>query len=77
MAKPDDRSNNVERLAKMRENTKENIEAAEETLGNDSLKRSEKQAIKEKNERRKQSIASFEAEMADEMAARKKNVKGE
>ncbi|MDG5789922.1 small acid-soluble spore protein Tlp [Evansella sp. AB-P1] len=66
MAKPDNRKDNVERLQKMVENTKENIEAAEETMDNEHLTAPEKNAIEDKNERRQESIESFKAEIADE-----------
>lgn len=70
MAKPDNRKNNVERLQQMKENTEQNIEAAEETMANTNLKDSERQAIKAKNERRAESIAAFEAEIKDEQRDR-------
>lgn len=66
MAKPDNRKNNVERLEKMVENTKENIEAAEETMNNLHLSAEEKASIERKNERRKESIKGFQAEIIDE-----------
>lgn len=69
---PDNRHNNVERLKQMVENTKENIEAAKETMANDALSEEEKAAIARKNKRREESIKAFEAEIADEMEARKK-----
>ncbi|MBU9721384.1 MULTISPECIES: small acid-soluble spore protein Tlp [Bacillaceae] len=66
MAKPDNRKNNVERLEKMVENTKGNMEAAEETMHNEHLSAADKQAIEDKNHRRQESIESFKAEIADE-----------
>ncbi|ADU30416.1 small acid-soluble spore protein Tlp [Evansella cellulosilytica] len=66
MAKPDNRKNNVERLQKMVENTKENMEAARETMDNEHLSASDKAAIESKNHRREESIESFKAEIADE-----------
>ncbi|MFA9559594.1 small acid-soluble spore protein Tlp [Evansella sp. AB-rgal1] len=66
MAKPDNRKNNVERLQKMVENTKENMEAAEETMHNHDLSAEDKQDIQEKNHRRQESIESFKAEIVDE-----------
>ncbi|SDZ68124.1 small acid-soluble spore protein (thioredoxin-like protein) [Evansella caseinilytica] len=71
MAKPDDRSNNVERLTNMAENTRKNMEAAEETLANENLSADDKEAIQAKNQRRQQSIESFKAEIADEKNDRK------
>ena len=72
MAKRDNRKNNVERLQKMKENTNKNIEAAEETLTNGDLSEQEKQAVKDKNKRRQESIAAFESEIEDEMNARRR-----
>lgn len=69
-ANPDDRSDNVKKLKKMVSNTKGNMEAAEETMehttGND------REAIQEKNERRKESIEGFRREILDEAEARRK-----
>lgn len=64
--KPDDRSDNVEKLQEMVFNTIENMEKAEETLqfseGNN------RQAIEQKNERRRASIEGLRAEIKDEAA---------
>ncbi|WP_342599848.1 small acid-soluble spore protein Tlp [Psychrobacillus sp. FSL H8-0483] len=69
-SKPDDRSDNVEKLQDMVKNTIGNMEAAEETMictdGN------EREAIRQKNERRKESLEGFRKEILDEAAARKK-----
>ncbi|MDY0405782.1 small acid-soluble spore protein Tlp [Virgibacillus sp. 179-BFC.A HS] len=62
--KPDDRSDNIEKLQQMVEDTIANMEASEETL-----KYSEGEAreqIKAKNERRKDAIQGMKAEMKDE-----------
>lgn len=72
--KPDDRSDNVEKLQDMVQNTIGNIEAAEETMVFAEGK--EQAAIKAKNERRKESIASMRSEMEDEAAARKNGYSG-
>ncbi|MDR4947464.1 small acid-soluble spore protein Tlp [Neobacillus cucumis] len=62
---PDDRSDNVEKLQSMIHNTIENIEAAEDSLAcTDS--ETQKQQIQAKNERRRESIESFRAEVKDE-----------
>ena len=62
---PDDRSDNVEKLQSMIHNTIENMEAAEESLAfTDS--ETQKQEIKAKNERRRESIESFRSEVKDE-----------
>jgi len=66
---PDDRSDNVEKLVKMKVNTLGNMEAAEETASFSDGP--EKEAIRQKNERRKQAIEGFEKEILDESDARK------
>ncbi|WP_332631414.1 small acid-soluble spore protein Tlp [Halalkalibacter flavus] len=76
MAKPDNRKNNVERLQQMKDNTQHNIEAAEETLQSD-LQEEQRKVIKEKNHRRAESIKAFDAEIADEMEARKSGYKNQ
>ncbi|RHW34676.1 small acid-soluble spore protein Tlp [Lysinibacillus yapensis] len=67
--KPDDRSNNVERLHEMIENTKNKLHEAEISLEFSSAE--DQQNIQLKNERRKQSIQAMEDEIQDEMNARK------
>ncbi|MBU8878335.1 small acid-soluble spore protein Tlp [Bacillus sp. FJAT-29790] len=65
---PDDRSDNVEKLQTMIDNTIENINKAEETL---SFSNGEERArIEAKNERRKESIEGMRAEIKDESQAR-------
>jgi small acid-soluble spore protein (thioredoxin-like protein) len=65
--KPDDRSDNVEKLQNMIDNTLENIEKAEETA---SLSSNEERAkIEAKNERRRESIESMRSEVKDEALA--------
>ncbi|TMW73339.1 small acid-soluble spore protein Tlp [Alteribacter natronophilus] len=71
-AKPDNRQDNVEKLEKMVEDTRENMEAAKETAANVDLKDSDRRDIEEKNRRREESIQSFQAEIADEKAARER-----
>jgi small acid-soluble spore protein (thioredoxin-like protein) len=62
---PDDRSDNVEKLQSMITNTIQNMEAAEESLAfTDSEE--QRQQIKAKNQRRRESIESFRAEIKDE-----------
>lgn len=66
-SKPDDRSDNVEKLQNMIDNTLENIEKAEETA---SLSSNEERAkIEAKNERRRESIESMRSEVKDEAHA--------
>lgn len=63
--KPDDRSDNVEKLQSMIHHTIENMEAAEESLEfTDSEE--QRQQIEAKNERRRESIDSFRSEIKDE-----------
>lgn len=69
MAKPDDRSNNVERLKTAVQNTKENIEKAE--FSAEFAGPNEAQKIKEKNKRRKHAMEGMKEEIQDEAAARK------
>jgi len=66
---PDDRSDNVEKLVEMKVNTLENMEAAEETASFSDGP--EREAIRQKNERRKEAIEGFRREILDEAAARK------
>ncbi|GIO26257.1 small acid-soluble spore protein Tlp [Ornithinibacillus bavariensis] len=63
--KPDDRSDNVEKLQDMIQDTIENIEAAHETMQITSGE--EKQKIVEKNKRREEAIEGFRAEIKDEV----------
>jgi small acid-soluble spore protein (thioredoxin-like protein) len=71
--KPDDRSDNVEKLQDMVQNTIGNIEAAEETMVFSDGK--ERAAIQAKNARREESIAGLRSEIQDEAAARKNGYK--
>lgn len=68
-ANPDDRSDNVEKLQDMIENTLENIDESEAAMGLSTEE--EKQMIKQKNENRRTSIDSMRSEIKDEEAARK------
>ena len=68
--KPDDRSNNVERIREIVRNTEDNLHEAEISMEfADPAQRAE---ISEKNARREQSIEALKEEMQDEIAARKK-----
>jgi small acid-soluble spore protein (thioredoxin-like protein) len=62
--KPDDRSDNVEKLQNMIHDTIENIEAAHETMQFASGE--EKQNIEDKNKRREEAIDGFRSEIKDE-----------
>jgi|HigsolmetaAR203D_1030402.scaffolds.fasta_scaffold14039_2 small, acid-soluble spore protein tlp len=68
MAKPDDRSDNVEKLQRKVQNTIENYREAEEYLEEhaDEIAPQEAENIRAKNERRKQSIEGFRDEIRDE-----------
>ncbi|WP_042144638.1 small acid-soluble spore protein Tlp [Paucisalibacillus sp. EB02] len=67
--KPDDRSDNVEKLQNMIQDTIENIEAAHETMQFASGE--EKQNISEKNKRREEAIEGFRSEIKDEVNSQK------
>ncbi|SES77974.1 small acid-soluble spore protein (thioredoxin-like protein) [Oceanobacillus limi] len=62
--KPDDRSDNVEKLQDMVQDTIQNIEAAHETMQFASGE--EKEQIKAKNKRREEAIEGMRAEIKDE-----------
>ncbi|WP_033828952.1 small acid-soluble spore protein Tlp [Bacillus andreraoultii] len=62
--KPDDRSDNVEKLQNMVQNTIENIHEAEQSMKTASDE--QKQQIHEKNERRRESIEAMREEIKDE-----------
>lgn len=61
---PDDRSDNVEKLQAMVEDTAQNIDKSEETMTH--LGDEEKETIREKNRRREQAIDSMREEITDE-----------
>ncbi|MEF3301642.1 small acid-soluble spore protein Tlp [Paenibacillus sp. GYB003] len=68
MAKPDDRSDNAEKLDRMARQTAGNLEEAEQYLDEhgDEISATEKHDILAKNERRRSSIAGFEEEAQEE-----------
>ncbi|MDQ0200024.1 small acid-soluble spore protein Tlp [Neobacillus ginsengisoli] len=66
--KPDDRSDNVEKLQSMLQETEENIRKAEESLQFTDSEQ-QRQQIEAKNERRRESINSFRSEIQDEANA--------
>lgn len=66
--KPDDRSDNVEKLQSMIQDTEENIRKAEESLEFTDSEQ-QRQQIEAKNERRRESIDSFRSEVKDEANA--------
>lgn len=70
--KPDDRSDNVEKLQEMIHNTIENMEAAEESMAfTDSEE--QRQKIEAKNERRRESLEALRSEVKDEARANQNN----
>ncbi|WP_249869654.1 small acid-soluble spore protein Tlp [Oceanobacillus saliphilus] len=62
--KPDDRSDNVEKLQDMVQDTIQNIEKAHETMQFSSGQ--EKEQIAAKNKRREEAIEGFREEIKDE-----------
>lgn len=64
--KPDDRSDNVEKLQEAVQNTIENIEASHDTLEMEGMSEEERRKILEKNKRREESIDGMRAEIKDE-----------
>ncbi|TCS82512.1 small acid-soluble spore protein Tlp [Tepidibacillus fermentans] len=67
--KPDDRSDNVEKLQQMIQNTQENFREAKDYYNahKDEMSEKEKQQIIAKNERRLESIKGFRSEIEDEV----------
>jgi small acid-soluble spore protein (thioredoxin-like protein) len=68
MAKPDDRSDNVDKIQEHVQNTLENLEESEEYLADhgDEISNQERQAIQNNNENRRQSIPGMRDEIRDE-----------
>ncbi|SFP84703.1 small acid-soluble spore protein Tlp [Salibacterium halotolerans] len=68
MAKPDDRSNNAERIENTIGHTLQNRNEARdyEKAHAEELSEEEKQQIEEKNERREESIEGLQQEIQDE-----------
>lgn len=68
MAKPDDRSDNAEKLRNAVQNTKQNLEEANEYLDEhaDEISSQELSSIQQNNENRKRSIEGMEEEIQDE-----------
>lgn len=65
MPKPDNRSDNAEKLSNMIENTEENIAKSQETLARTDSPEAKAQ-IEDKNQRREASLDNLRAEMKDE-----------
>jgi small acid-soluble spore protein (thioredoxin-like protein) len=68
MAKPDDRSDNVEKLQEMIQNTMENLRESEDFLAAHAGDTASEDVavLEEKNRRREQSIEGFRNEIKDE-----------
>ncbi|AQS55310.1 small acid-soluble spore protein Tlp [Novibacillus thermophilus] len=68
MAKPDDRSDNVEKLENMIGHTLDNMDDARDYLKahSEELSEEQKRQIRAKNERREQSIEGMRSEIKDE-----------
>jgi small acid-soluble spore protein (thioredoxin-like protein) len=64
-SKPDDRSNNVERIQNNIDRTIQNIEAAEELISETS-DNNLRHELTEKNERREQALDGMRSEIKDE-----------
>ncbi|WP_077213012.1 small acid-soluble spore protein Tlp [Bacillus dakarensis] len=73
--KPDDRSDNVEKLQEMVHNTIENMEEAEATM--EFASEDERANIAAKNDRRRESIEGMRAEIKDEYRAQQNGFKTE
>jgi small acid-soluble spore protein (thioredoxin-like protein) len=70
--KPDDRSDNVEKIQHNINNTRENIEMAEDMIGGiDNVKT--KNDLKMKNDKRKQALDGMRREIQDEAESRNRN----
>ncbi|WP_134683920.1 small acid-soluble spore protein Tlp [Brevibacillus migulae] len=68
MAKPDDRSDNVDKLQDMIADTMENIRESRDYLKahGDQMSAEQKAEMQAKNERREESIEGFRSEIKDE-----------
>ncbi|MED1919117.1 small acid-soluble spore protein Tlp [Bacillus thuringiensis] len=68
MAKPDDRSDNAEKLQNMISNTEENIRESEDYLAANAgeISAEERANLEAKNQRRGESIEGYRAEIKDE-----------
>ncbi|MFP7736023.1 small acid-soluble spore protein Tlp [Priestia megaterium] len=71
---PDDRSDNVEKLQTMVQNTMKNIEEAEEAAAYSTEE--ERQRIQQKNHNREVSIEAMRSEIKDESEARQNGYEG-
>lgn len=74
MAKPDDRSDNVDKLQRSIQNTIENFREGQDYLSEhaDEISGEEKEQIEEKNKKRLHAIEGFREEVKDEAAHQRK-----
>lgn len=72
--KPDDRSDNVERIQENISNTIENIERANDMIEKTSDPKM-KRTLEERNERREETLDGLRSEIKDEAIAREKGYK--
>ena len=75
LAKPDDRSDNVEKLQEAVQNTIDNLEESESYLNEhaEEIAPQERQALSNKNENRRDAISGFRNEIKDEARANDQN----
>lgn len=75
MPKPDDRSNNPERIEDNIGHTLQNMDEARDYVNahEDDMSEQQKQQIKEKNQRREESIDSLRNELKDEVKDQQHN----
>ncbi|MGI5848788.1 MAG: small acid-soluble spore protein Tlp [Christensenellales bacterium] len=71
-SKPDDRSNNVERIQRNIDMTIYNMELADELIAKTSDEKMKK-TLTEKNERRRRALEGMRREIRDEAANQKEN----
>lgn len=73
MAKPDDRSDNIDKMEETIGHTLDNMDDARDYLKahSEELSEEEKREIKEKNRRREESIEGLRQEIKDEASDRK------
>ncbi|MNW51287.1 Small, acid-soluble spore protein Tlp [compost metagenome] len=75
MAKPDNRSDNVDKLQRSIQNTIENFREGQDYLSEhaDEISVKEKKQVQEKNEKRLHTIEGFREEVKDEAAHQRKS----
>ena len=73
--KPDDRSDNVEKIQDHIDNTIRNIELAEDMMGDMDDSSKNREDLKEKNERRQDALEGMRKEIRDEAKDRERGNK--